>query len=98
MTREEFLRAFIADPESVIKHHTIGLCRNYSEQRDITAPKHLYKDIDITAWEHYSGSVVFPVPPGAEQFFDHHDNLYEGEQLDYRISLAKFILKELGYD
>ena len=50
----------------------------------------------FTTWPDWTGSLVFPVPSGSEKLTPkeryYQKNLWEGEQLDYRISLMKHVL------
>lgn len=94
MTKEEFLKAFIENPESVIIDYKQRLCYNY-ELRS-SGLRLIKADIALDKWPHYSGYEIYPVPGGVKAYYNRR--LYEGEQLDCRISLAKFILKELGHD
>lgn len=52
-------------------------------------------------WEHFSGSETFPVPSSSHDkdpqgFFQTCDDLWQGEQLEYRISLLNHIINELS--
>ena len=76
----------------VVKYPSAGICDNL--ELTYTA-----KDT-FSSWKHFSGDYIFPVPATDEgltpvdQYYCSPD-LYTGEQLELRLSLACHILREL---
>lgn len=80
-----------------------GICENidsylFFNDIDMFAPN---LEEQFKSWEHFSGRTVFPVPSSdptlsPQEFYQLSNNLWWGEQLEYRISLLNHIIKELS--
>lgn len=80
-----------------------GICENidsylFFNDRDMFSPT---LEEQFKSWEHFSGKTIFPVPSSdpklsPQGFYQLADNLWVGEQLEYRVSLLNHIIKELS--
>ncbi len=90
--------------EKFIKHKTIpnkaiGLCQNfyigYTLNYQVT--RRIFK-----SWTYYSGNLGYPVPSTISTkdpkdfYHSARTKLYQGKQLEYRLDLAKHLVKEIN--
>jgi len=62
----------------------VGICCNAGAKKEVKEHSQ--------SWEFFSGSKTFPVPGGADAYWEHF-TLYEGEYGDLRRDLARHVAK-----
>jgi hypothetical protein len=79
-----------------VEHLKAGICFNLNLDKHLNfeSMRRLFRK-----WDKFSGVSYFPVPSTDSQYnvvecYTKTQNLYEGEQLELRIDLAKHILKQ----
>lgn len=87
---EEFLTKFVAGDMTVINYKSMGLCSN-SGWYGVRSCEELI-EILAAGWEHHSGNPCFPVP---EEDYHLCESKYEGQALEYRLSLAQYLLDKI---
>lgn len=80
-----------------------GICENIDSYYFFNDIEEFTPDLSeyFKTWEHFSGSTTFPVPSSdpdktPQAFYQLCDNLWQGQQLEYRVSLLNHIIQELS--
>lgn len=73
-----------------IKETTAGICLNWTEELGCDVFGYVLVEQLAQSWEHYSGEMDLPIVGCYTT-----DKLWEGVQLELRLSLIEYILKRL---
>ena len=73
-----------------IKETTAGICLNWTDELGCDSFGYVLVEQLAPSWEHYSGEMDLPIVGCYAR-----DKLWEGEQLELRLSLIDHILKQL---